>query len=170
MCFIFAIQHIGRMSHFYLQYHLSKNQIKRHFFGKCSTETTKELFDFFISVYSVAPFFSPQISQARPEPGRVHRFRRFVRVIGVIRGFNCGNLERDPRYAGTQTGVHPTRCKHKCIAFYCRKGKYPASRLAPPADTAGKSALDPPKSIKGKKNDKKLYLPAGFDMLMPGTK
>ena len=35
MCFIFAIQHIGRMSRFYLQYHLSKNQIKRHFFGKC---------------------------------------------------------------------------------------------------------------------------------------
>jgi hypothetical protein len=36
MCFIFAIQHIGRMSRFYLQYHLSKNQIERHFFGKCS--------------------------------------------------------------------------------------------------------------------------------------
>jgi hypothetical protein len=42
MCFIFAIQHIGRMSHFYLQYHLSKNQIERHFFGKCRKILTDE--------------------------------------------------------------------------------------------------------------------------------
>jgi hypothetical protein len=100
---------------------------------------------------------TPRIRPSQPLPPSRSPLRR---AKEGRRSRLCGDLERDPRYAGTQTGVHPIRCKHKCIVFYRRKGRYPA----------GKSALDPPKSIKGKKNDKKLYLPAGFDMLMPGTK